>query len=122
MAEYKTLFYWTSKGRQPALDFIESLDKKKSQPKVYARLTLLQERGHRLGFPHVGHVRGKIKELRTKTIEGNIRILFFFFPGKNIIMLHGVKKKRGKLQEQDIKTAEKRMDDFILRYERGELK
>lgn len=122
MVAYKVIFYFTSKGKRPVLDFIEQLDVKKSQPKIYALLKLLEEQGHRLGRPYVGHVRGKIKELRTKTSEGDIRIFFFFFLRRNIIMLHLIKKKTQKLPKQDIKTAEQRMRDFIVRYERGEFK
>jgi len=118
---YKIKFYPTKRGRYLVRAFVEQLNNKKAQAKIYSRLKLLEEEGRRLGRPYVAKVRGEIDELRIKTIVGNIRILFFFF-GRNIVMLHSIKKKTWKLREREIKTAENRMNDFIARYERGEFK
>jgi len=52
-------------------------------------------------------------------VSGNVRI-FYFFMGKNIILLHVLKKKTQELPETEIKQAKKNMKDFISRYKQGE--
>lgn len=117
---YKVKFYPNKRGDYPVRDFIEQLDKK-SQAKVYSHITLLQEKGYRLGYPYAGKVTGKIHYLRPRTIIGYVRVFYFFFR-KDAILLHSFKKKTPKIPNREIKTAEDRMEDFIVRYERGEFK
>jgi len=116
---YKVKFYRTQRGKYPVVDFIEELDKK-SQAKIYRYLTLLQEQGPDLPRPYADQVKGKIRELRVKTFQGNIRIFYFFFLGDDIVMLHAFKKKTQKLAEREIKKAQQNMSVFLLRHERGE--
>lgn len=112
---YKTYFYQNSRGDSPVKDFILKLDKK-SRSKIYQYLKLLQDCGPNLLRPYADKVRGKIRELRVKTKDGNIRIFYFFFIEKNIVLLHSLKKKTDQLPEREIVQAEKNMDDFIYQY------
>ena len=118
---YKLIFYRTPRGKFPVIDFIEQLDKK-SQAKIYSYLTLLKEEGHLLSRPYADKASGKIRYLRPKTKASNIRIFYFFFLKNDIIILHSFKKKTQRLPEREIKMAEQRMEDFIVRYKRGEFK
>jgi len=116
----KVKYYQNRRGDYPVRDFIEQLDTE-SQGKAYGYITLLQEEGHRLGRPYVGKATGEIWYLRPKTKAGHIRIFYFFFK-RHPILLHSFKKKTQKIPKREIKTAEDRIEDFRLRYERGELK
>ncbi|MFH1258984.1 MAG: type II toxin-antitoxin system RelE/ParE family toxin [Elusimicrobiota bacterium] len=116
---YKIVFYETRRGDYPTKDFIQELDKK-ARAKIWRHLDLLAKEGPNLLRPYADHVRGKIKELRIKTGAGNIRIFYFFFIERTIILLHAFKKKTQKLPENEIGHAERNMTDCVSRYEQGE--
>jgi len=116
----KVKYYPNRRGNYPVRDFIEQLDKE-SQAKVYSYITLLQEKRYRLSYPYVGKGGEGIWYLRPKTKAGQVRIFYFFFK-RDPILLHSFKKKTQKIPKQEIKTAQARMDDFKVRYERGEFK
>lgn len=83
-------------------------------------IELLEKEGPDLLRPYADSVKEKIRELRVKISSGNIRIFYFFFIEKNIILLHVFKKKTQKLPEAEIEHAKKNMIDFISRYKEGE--
>ncbi len=68
---YKIFFYRDRRGRYPVYDFLEGLGDK-SEGYVYRSIKLLERYGPNLLRPYADHVRGKIRELRVKTVEGNI--------------------------------------------------
>jgi len=109
---YTVKFYQTNRGEYPVKEFIDQLDKK-IQAKIYSHLDLLQQDGPELPRPYSAHVRGKIKELRIRISPVNVRILYFFYHEKNIILLHALKKKTKKLQERDILIAHNNMKKYI---------
>ena len=115
---YKIKFYATCRGDYPVKDFIQHLDKK-SRAKILRYIELLEKEGPDLLRPYADYVKGKIRELRIKISSGNIRIFYFFFMERNIILLHVFKKKTQKLPEMEIKHAKKNMIDFISRYKQG---
>ena len=109
----------THRGDYPVKDFIQQMDKK-SRAKVWRYIALLEEHGPNLLRPYADYVRDKIRELRIRIQAGNVRIFYFFFLKGNIILLHVFKKKTQELPEKEIEQAEKNMEDFILRHQRGE--
>ena len=116
---YKIKFYATRRGDYPVKDFIQHLDKK-SRAKTLRYIELLEKEGPDLLRPYADCVKEKIRELRVKISSGNIRIFYFFFIERNIILLHVFKKKTQKLPEAEIEHAKKNMIDFISRYKKGE--
>lgn len=98
--------------------FVQRLNRK-SRAKIWRHVELLEKYGPNLLRPYADYVRDKIRDLRIQVSEGNIRVLYFFI-GKKAILLHVLKKKTRELPEKEIKIAEGRMNDFILRYHRGE--
>ena len=83
--------------------------------KTLALLSRLQSEGPNLIRPFADIVRGKIRELRVQRQSNQYRILYFFFHGNEIILLHGFKKKTQKLEERDLQIAENRMNDWSNR-------
>ena len=116
---YEVKFYPAPRGNYPVKDFIQQMDKK-SRAKIWRCIALLEEHGPNLLRPYADYVKDKIRELRIKLYAGNVRILYFFFLKNNIILLHAFKKKTQKLPEREIEQAKRNMEDFILRYHRGE--
>jgi phage-related protein len=76
---------------------------------------LLKDYGVLLKEPYTRQIKGKIRELRVTDKAGKIRVLYFAFTGRRIILLHGFIKKTEKTPLSEIETAEKRMNDFIDR-------
>jgi phage-related protein len=61
----------------------------------------------------VKHVEGKIWELRRGSAGNIYRILYFFFSGRRIVLLHGFQKKTEKTPQRETEIAKRRMNDFI---------
>ncbi|MBU0694158.1 MAG: type II toxin-antitoxin system RelE/ParE family toxin [Candidatus Omnitrophica bacterium] len=112
MDRYTCLFYQTSTGKLPVEDFICSLDSS-SQDKFAYKKELLEQLGPQLRFPHTDILGNDIFELRFKGKEGQIRVLFFFFYRKQIILTHGFLKKTQKTPRKEIKIARQRKKDFF---------
>lgn len=106
--------YRDNDGNEPTADFINSLPDK-TKARVLRIIKLLKEYGVLLKEPYTKQIKGKIRELRIKDAQGNIRVLYFTYTGQRFILLHGFVKKTDKTPSRDIEIAEKRMKDFIQR-------
>jgi len=112
--EWTVEFYKDVSGNEPAIDFIDSLSEE-GQAKILRYIQLLLKYGVLLKEPYTRRVEGKIREVRTTDQTGKIRILYFTYTGKRFVLLHGFIKKAKKTPPEDIKIAQKRMDDFLRR-------
>jgi len=107
-------YYEDENGRQPAKEFIDSLDAK-MRAKVFGRLGLLEEHGPRLGMPFSRHLGDGIFELRTAAGSNITRILHFFVVGRRVILTHGFVKKTQKTPMREINRAKKTRNDWKKR-------
>lgn len=107
--------YSTADGDEPVADFLSSLPPK-HQAKAFHEIELLAEFGNTLKEPYVKHIKGDIWELRIRFSSDISRIFYFTWQVDTIVLLHGFVKKTQKTPPQEIKTAQKRMDDFKLRH------
>lgn len=115
----------------PVDDFICRLDDK-TQKKIGVQLETLQRRDCPLQPPMVKAFRldryKGLYELRTRLKKIMIRIIFFFDPDDNIILLHGFVKKQDRATNQALETARARRlalaskdAEVILRSQGGSL-
>ena len=109
-------FYETSKGRQPAREFLENLSIK-DRAKMLAVIKKLAENGNMLRRPYSGLLRNSILELRVCGENNQLRILYFFFVSNKAILSHGFVKKSSKVPELEIDKAIKNKKDYERRYE-----
>ena len=107
--------YKDRSGKEPVAEFLDDLQGG-TRAKVVRMFDRLAEYGVLLDEPFTRQIRGKIRELRVKDNQGNVRILYFTFTGRRFILLHGFLKKTDKTPEREIDLAEKRMKEFIERY------
>lgn len=102
-------FYKDAQGRVPAREFLQTLS-----PKEYAALLrtidLLQEMGIALQMPHARRV-DELWELRA----GPGRLFYFAYAGRQLIILHGYRKKTQKTPARELATAKRRWIDFLER-------
>ena len=117
---YTVHFYEDSRGHISVKEFLRELNKE-SRVKIARYIDLLEQHGPDLLRPYADHVRGKIKELRVRVSDGNVRVFYFFFIEKRVILLHAFKKKTQELPEREIEQAERNMEVFLKRYQNGEI-
>jgi len=108
--------YAKSTGEIPVQEFLRSLPAK-HQAKSIRDIDLLAEFGTNLREPQVKPVNGNkykgIWELRTK-FASNISRIFYFMPiGNRFVLLHGYVKKDNKLDDRELETAKRYMDDYV---------
>ncbi|HAK87581.1 MAG TPA: type II toxin-antitoxin system RelE/ParE family toxin [Nitrospiraceae bacterium] len=108
-------YYKDAQGNEPVREFLNSLHRP-AHAKAMRLIDTLSEYGVLLKEPFTKQIKGKIRELRVKDAQGNIRILYFTYTGRRFVLLHGFIKKTDKTPEREIETAEKRMYDYIKRH------
>lgn len=92
-------------GRCPVQDFLADLNPKKDIPYIENAMRQLEEHGYKLPRPKAAPLEDGIYELRIKTINGNFRILYYFFDKNKIVMTNGFKKKSGPVASTHLITA-----------------
>ncbi len=118
--EYKVKFYCNSRtGKEPALDFIKSLDNKISS-KISKYIEYLRINRAYLDEPYSRHIEGKIRELRVDFANNNYRLFYFCIINRTIIVLHAYLKKTDKTPEKEITIAEKNLIDCLNNLEKYE--
>jgi phage-related protein len=113
--DWEVIFYQDAKGKEPVVDFLDSLAVSE-RARVTRLLHLLAQYGVLLKEPHTRQIRGKLRELRIMEKGGRIRVFYFGITGRKFVLLHGFVKKTAKTPAREIDIALKRMDDFIRRY------
>ena len=83
-----------------------------TQDKFLYKKELLEYFGPKLREPHTKSIGGGIFELRFKGKEGAIRVLFFFYYKRRIILVHGFSKKTQKTPRKEIRIATERMNEY----------
>ena len=115
--EYTVLFYRKADGESPVDDFLDRLPDN-FRGKVFRWIAELETLGPSLPRPFADGVRGKIRELRVKFGSNQYRFLYFF-AGKSVVMTNAFFKKQDRIPVHEIERAERSMNDFFQRLERG---
>ncbi len=116
--KYQVDFYETTDGKQPAKDFLLSLDYD-MRAKIISTISILQDNGPELRKPYSEHLDDGIFELRAKVGSNISRVLYFFYVGKNIILTNGFVKKTQKTPQEELEKAKRYRADFLRRKEKG---
>lgn len=88
--DWNLLEYTTDSGRTPVQDFLESLTGRDLDDAL-ALLGRLRQEGNRLRRPTSGALDEGLFELRGR----RVRIFYVFLPGRRLVLLDGMVKKRG---------------------------
>ena len=116
MKNFDVILYARKDGSVPVKDFIMSLSGK-FQAKVLMEIDLLEEYGNELDGKYTKYITKGIYELRVRISSNRVRILFFFYSDKKIILTNGFIKKTQKTPIREIETAFKYREDFLNREE-----
>ena len=113
------VFYFVAEsGRKPAEEFIKSLNVH-SRDKFFYVIELLEKFGRGLAWPHSKYITDSIFELRFVSIEGAIRVLYFFYDGDKAILTNGFIKKSNKTPKEEKEIAITRREDYLNKYKGG---
>jgi len=107
-------FYENLAGKKPVARFLRELSHGE-RAKCAKYIGMLEDHGFELPRNYLEKVRGEIWALRPE-YGGNEFRIFFFFSSENqaFIVVHAIRKTTQRLPEVDIKTAEDRMDDWLV--------
>ena len=119
MREFRVIFYSTSSGREPAKEFLDSLDLK-MKAKMVKTIAFLQDVGTAAREPYSEYIDDGIFELRAKVGSDISRVMYFFFAGGKIILTNGFIKKTQKTPKNEIELAKKYRNDYLERVMKGE--
>ena len=109
-------FYQLHDGTKPVGQFIRSIEDQKLKAKVLRGLKLLETYGNKLREPDSKALEDGILKLRA--IQGNniARCLYFFMPGKKIIVTNGFIKKTDVTPPEELRLAKERKADHERRF------
>ena len=116
MIKVESYFYLTEAGKSPVENFIRSLDPR-TRRKFYYVKNLLETFGHRLPYPHAKYIGDEIFELRFESMEGAVRVLYFFFDGSKAVLTNGFVKKSNKTPKKEKQTAIERRKIYLQTHE-----
>lgn len=105
-------FYSLPDGRQPAKEFISSIDNTKLRVKVYRKLKQLEDFGTALREPDSKYLGDGIFELRIRQNHNTVRCLYFFYVEKVIVLTNGFVKKTQKTPKRELFLALERKADY----------
>lgn len=114
--DWRLVFYLDENGNSPVEDFLDHLDAK-TKVRFGWSLEQLRVRNVRAQAPLVKPLEGKLWELREESRGDIYRVVYFFFTGRRIVLVHGFQKKTQKTPQREIETAQERFEDFLRRTE-----
>jgi phage-related protein len=92
-------------GKLPAREFVDSLDDK-AAARIDAFIERLRVYGNRMQGKFVKKITDEIFELRVKQFDRIFRVLFFYQPGRVIVITSGFQKKSQETPPSEIARAE----------------
>ena len=112
--KWKIELYENARGEKLVEEFFDSLEAK-ARLKINHAIELLETFGLEGGYPHVKKLIGS--DLWEYRILGSdsIRIFYVSMTGKTFLILHGFKKKKQKTPTKEIRIAEGRLEEYIMR-------
>ncbi len=116
MGAKRVVYYVDARGRSPILEDLKELTDAEQQ-KIFAYISLLQEKGEELRRPMADYIGDKLYELRPKSH----RALYFFMLKDYAVIVHLFRKKTNRLPDAEKKIALSRKEDFLRRYRQGEV-
>ncbi len=112
--KWKIELYENARGEKLVEKFFDALNKK-ARLKIVHAFELLETFGLEGGYPHVKKLAGtNLWEYRILGSD-SIRIFYVSMTGKIFLILHGFKKKKQKTPNKEIKIAQERLREYLLR-------
>jgi len=117
MSRKQVVYYFDEKGKNPVWEFITLLPTDE-RDKCFEYIEYLKREGESVRRPVGDYIGQKLYELRPK----QTRIIYFFFLKNHAVIVHVFRKKTNQIPESEIKLAVKRMNEFVVRYQKGSIR
>ena len=101
---YTIVYYENIGGKRPVEEFIDGLGAK-TRAKVFSGIAMLREYGPVVGMPYAKKLTDGIFELRVSCGTDEVRILYFFEAGGQIVLTNGFMKKTRKTPAGELQRA-----------------
>lgn len=111
---YRLEFYRTTRGDEPALDYIRT-QVKAHKAKIGRALKYLEELGHSARRPMVDYLGSGLYELRIPADGHQHRVLYFFHERTVIVVTSAFLKNEDKVPPEEVTRALRRKADWIER-------
>ena len=102
--EFRVEYVKLPNGKEPARDFVDSLDDA-AAAKVDAFIERLRTQGGRMRGKFIRKLTDDVFELRVKHFDRIFRVLYFYQPGMLIVITSGFQKKTDKTPPAEIGRA-----------------
>ena len=112
---FDVLFYELENGRRPVEKFLNSLSEK-SRAKTFVLLDQLAKFGNKIGEPESKYMGDGIFELRLRTVDGQVRVFYFFCHDRRCVLTNGFLKKDKKTPRKYLNLARKYKTDYEMRF------
>lgn len=112
--EFEVSYYTDLNGRKPVQDFLEEVFDKNYA--LWAEcISSIEKIKHRIYHKEpLSKVLGQgLLEIRVRSKNDIVRIIYTFAKGKQIILLHGFIKKTEKTPLKELETAKERLKNLI---------
>lgn len=114
MDKFEIEFYEKPDGKEPAKEFLLSLDAK-MRAKMVHMIELLRDNGYLLREPYSKHLTDGIFELRAQAGSDISRVLYFFYTGRKVVLTQGFIKKTQKTPKGEIERAKRYRADYMMK-------
>jgi phage-related protein len=108
--------YVDERGKSPVEAFLDSLDAR-TRARFRWSMEQLRVRNVQAREPLVRHLEGNLWELREESRTNIYRVVYFFFSGRRIVLLHGFQKKSQRTPRGELETARQRHSAFLAQEE-----
>lgn len=115
---YRLEFYRTTRGDEPALDYIR-MQAKAHKAKIGRALQYLKELGHLARRPMVDYLGNGLYELRIPADGHQHRVLYFFHERTVIVLTSAFLKNEDKVPPEELARAWRRRTEWIDRRNEG---
>jgi phage-related protein len=105
-AEFTIEYVVLPNGRVPAQEFLDSVDER-AAAKVAAFIDQLRIHGNQMPAKYVTKLTTDVFELRVKHFDRIFRVLFFYQPGRLIVITSGFQKLTQQTPHAEIARAER---------------
>jgi len=106
MTKLRVIFYCTASGREPAREWLRSLDRESK--KIIGDDIKTVQYGWPLGMPLVRKLGDDLWEVRSQVRDGIARVIFVAEEGM-MVVLHGFVKETRKTPRRELETARRRV-------------
>lgn len=113
-SEWTIEFLIEADGSSPVEEFLDGLDIK-TRARFAWSMEQLRVRNVQAREPLVRHLEGDLWELREESSTNIYRIVYFFFTGHRIVLVHGFQKKTKRTPTRELETARQRYAAFVAR-------